>query len=191
MNMAERARVTPRTNDRNGYTVPTAPFHPFQQNSDAALVLIGWTGFDEAHASRHSEADNVGLTGPMPRNARRPNRLPRRLQITAFQNVAHALRALETDADAVSAQAGAEEAAAQSLAASRRQFQLGAISYLSLLTAEQTYQQALLNLVEAQATRFTDTAALFAALGGGWWHRADVAQASRSLIPAIVDTPAR
>jgi NodT family efflux transporter outer membrane factor (OMF) lipoprotein len=94
--------------------------------------------------------------------------------VTAFQNVADALRALESDAKAVNAQAAAVRAAADSLAASRRQFHVGAISYLSLLTAEQTYQQGLISLVQAQASRFSDTAALFQALGGGWWHRADV-----------------
>jgi NodT family efflux transporter outer membrane factor (OMF) lipoprotein len=99
--------------------------------------------------------------------------------ITAFQNVADALRALQSDADAVAAQAAAERAALQSLDASRREFHLGAISYLSLLTAEQTYQQARLSLVQAQASRFSDTAALFEALGGGWWNRTDVAQAAR------------
>ena len=116
----------------------------------------------------------------------------RQTVIAAFQNVADALRALETDAAAVSAQAAAQTAAAESLAASQRQFHLGAISYLSLLTAEQTYQQARLNFVEAEATRFSDTAALFEALGGGWWHRADVAQDDpRSRIPPKYDTSAR
>jgi NodT family efflux transporter outer membrane factor (OMF) lipoprotein len=95
--------------------------------------------------------------------------------VTAFQNVADALRALESDANAVEAQAAAERAAADSLAASRRQFRIGAISYLSLLDAERTYQQARINLVQAEAARFADTVALFQALGGGWWNRADVA----------------
>ena len=27
--------------------------------------------------------------------------------------------------------------------------------------------------VQAEANRFADTAALFQALGGGWWHRSD------------------
>jgi len=27
--------------------------------------------------------------------------------------------------------------------------------------------------IKAQATRFTDTAALFQSLGGGWWNRVD------------------
>jgi NodT family efflux transporter outer membrane factor (OMF) lipoprotein len=102
----------------------------------------------------------------------------RQTVVTAFQNVADALRALQSDAEAVSAQAAAEQAAAASLDASRREFHAGAISYLTLLNAQQTYQQARLSLVEAQATRFSDTAALFQALGGGWWHRSDVADAS-------------
>ncbi len=52
--------------------------------------------------------------------------------------------------------------------------QVGYVSYLTVLSAEQTYQQALINLVQAQTNRFTDTAALFQALGGGWWNRPDV-----------------
>jgi NodT family efflux transporter outer membrane factor (OMF) lipoprotein len=95
--------------------------------------------------------------------------------LTAFQNVADVLRALQSDADALNAQLAAERAAEDSLTVARRQFQLGAITYLTLLNAEQTYQQAHIALVQAQAARFSDTAALFQALGGGWWNRADVA----------------
>ena len=95
--------------------------------------------------------------------------------ITAFQNVADSLHALDLDADALKASVTAERAAAESLEIARRQLQLGAISYLTLLNAQQTYQQARINLVLAQANRFADTAALFQALGGGWWHREDVA----------------
>ena len=99
--------------------------------------------------------------------------------LTAFQNVADALRALQSDADALSAQVVAERAAADSLDIARRQFQLGAINYLLLLNAEQTYQQAHIALVQAQANRYADTAALFQALGGGWWNRRDVAAANQ------------
>ncbi len=53
-------------------------------------------------------------------------------------------------------------------------FAAGYASYLALLNAEQTYQQARINLVQAQANRYADTAALFQALGGGWWNRADL-----------------
>ena len=95
--------------------------------------------------------------------------------IQAFQNVADTLRALRSDADAVVANLAAERAAADSLSIVRRQQQLGDVSYLALLNAQQTYQQAVINLVQAKANRYADTAALFQALGGGWWNRDDAA----------------
>ena len=94
--------------------------------------------------------------------------------IKACQNVADTLRALQSDADAMVAQASAERAAAASLDLARRQYQLGAIDYLTLLNAQRTWQQARISLVQAEANRYADTAALFQALGGGWWHRTDV-----------------
>ena len=53
----------------------------------------------------------------------------------------------------------------------KKQLQLGQIAYLLVLNAQNTYAQARLALVQAQANRLADTAALFQALGGGWWHR--------------------
>ena len=94
--------------------------------------------------------------------------------LAAFQNVADALRALQSDADAIKAGVAAEHAAQRSLDIAKRQQQLGAVSYLALLNAEQTYQQAVIGLVQAKASRYADTAALFQALGGGWWNREDV-----------------
>ena len=38
---------------------------------------------------------------------------------------------------------------------------------------EQEYQSAALTQVQADVQRFTDTAALFRALGGGWWNPRD------------------
>jgi NodT family efflux transporter outer membrane factor (OMF) lipoprotein len=93
--------------------------------------------------------------------------------LTAMQNVADALRALESDANALRAAVASERAAARSLEIVRRQLALGQVAYLSLLNAQQTYQLAQLTLVQAQGNRFADTAALFQALGGGWWHRED------------------
>lgn len=55
-----------------------------------------------------------------------------------------------------------------------KQYQSGYANYLALLSAEQAYQQAVINLVQAQANRYADTAALFQALGGGWWNRTDI-----------------
>ncbi len=91
--------------------------------------------------------------------------------LEAFQNVADTLRALETDARALRAQAEAEAMARDTRDLTQKQFELGAVSYLSLLTAQQQYQQTRISLVQAQATRYSDTAALFQALGGGWWNR--------------------
>jgi len=99
----------------------------------------------------------------------------------AFQNVADTLRALQSDADAVRAQDAAERAAKTSLDITRRQLELGQINYLSLLNAEQTYLQAVINLAQAQANRYADTAALFQALGGGWWNRPDQPQTALSI----------
>jgi NodT family efflux transporter outer membrane factor (OMF) lipoprotein len=86
--------------------------------------------------------------------------------LTAFQNVADALHALDTDADGLNAASRAENAAQRSLEVARHQLELGSVSYLALLIAEQTYEQAAIALIQARASRFTDTAALFQALGG-------------------------
>jgi NodT family efflux transporter outer membrane factor (OMF) lipoprotein len=91
--------------------------------------------------------------------------------ILACQNVADTLRALQADADALKASAEAERAAKAGFDLARRQQALGAISFVAVLNAEQTYQQAELTLVQAEGSRYADTAALFQALGGGWWNR--------------------
>ena len=93
--------------------------------------------------------------------------------ITSLQNVADSLRALQADADSLKAAVIAEQAAGRSLQITRSQLQLGSIQYTQLLQAQQTYEQALLTLVQAKATRFADTGALFQSLGGGWWNRTD------------------
>ena len=95
--------------------------------------------------------------------------------LTAFQNVADALRALQFDAATLKAQRAALRDASDTLDLARGQYRLGAITYLILLNAQNSYQQARLAVVQAQAARYADTAALFQALGGGWWNRADVA----------------
>ena len=94
--------------------------------------------------------------------------------LTAFQNVADTLHAMQQDSDALRAAAAAKDAASLTLDLTRNQFQAGYINRLALLNSEQAYQTASLNLVQAQANRYADTAALFQALGGGWWNRSDV-----------------
>ena len=95
--------------------------------------------------------------------------------VSACQNVADTLAALSTDADGLKAAAHAADAAKTTLDLSEHQWQDGYAGYLVLLSAQQAYQQARVNLVQAQASRYADTAALFQALGGGWWNRQDLA----------------
>jgi outer membrane protein TolC len=92
----------------------------------------------------------------------------------AFQNVADALVAVEKDAETLRAVLESEQTAGASLAVARAQLEAGGATYLTVLQAEQSYQSAHLQLASAQAARFTDTVALFQALGGGWWNRTDV-----------------
>jgi NodT family efflux transporter outer membrane factor (OMF) lipoprotein len=91
--------------------------------------------------------------------------------ILACENVADTLHALQGDAEALQASSRGEQAAKKTFDLARAQYQIGTISHVAVLIAEQAYQQAELNLIQAQANRYSDTAALFQALGGGWWNR--------------------
>jgi outer membrane protein TolC len=93
--------------------------------------------------------------------------------LQAFQQVADALTAVQNDAEALKAQRAALDAAQASLALTQRQYEVGAVDSTTLLTQQQTYQQARLNYVRALASRYSDTVTLFSALGGGWWNRKD------------------
>jgi NodT family efflux transporter outer membrane factor (OMF) lipoprotein len=100
--------------------------------------------------------------------------------LTAFQNVADTLTALQQDAEGLKAAAAAADAAKVTLDLSQRQARDGYASPLALLGAEQTWQQSRLGLIQAQADRYADTAALFQALGGGWWNRPELMSASNA-----------
>jgi NodT family efflux transporter outer membrane factor (OMF) lipoprotein len=91
--------------------------------------------------------------------------------LTAYQNVADTLHASLFDAAALAANFRAENAARVTYDLTRLQMDVGYVNYLTLLNAETTYQQALIQRVQAQAIRYGDTIALFQALGGGWWNR--------------------
>ena len=96
--------------------------------------------------------------------------LYRETVLNAFQNVADVLKSLEFDARALKAQAEAEQAALSSLEVALTQYRVGAVNHLTLLDAQRQHQQARIALAQAKAARFADTAALFQALGGGWWQ---------------------
>ena len=89
--------------------------------------------------------------------------------LQAFQNVADAMQALQLDGEALNAAVLAETSAARSLEISKTQVQLGEVSAISVLNAEQAYHQARIALIQAQAARYSDTVALFQALGAGGW----------------------
>jgi len=95
----------------------------------------------------------------------------------AFQNVADALEALRTDEDAQKSAAAADEAAKRTWDLVQRQRDIGMINLVIMLNAEQSYQQAEINLISARAARLSDSAGLFQALGGGWWNRQEGSEA--------------
>jgi NodT family efflux transporter outer membrane factor (OMF) lipoprotein len=94
--------------------------------------------------------------------------------VGAVQNVADSLHAIHNDADALKAARDFQRAAKVSFDLAQQQMQTGNANILILLTAQQTYLQATLQVVQASAARLSDTAALFQALGGGWWNREDL-----------------
>ncbi len=95
----------------------------------------------------------------------------RQTVLNAFQNVADVLRALETDAGTLSAESDNARASSRSLELARAQYETGSASFLTLLTAEEHESQARISLVQAQSARLADSAALFLAMGGGWWNQ--------------------
>jgi outer membrane protein TolC len=100
--------------------------------------------------------------------------------LAAFQNVADTLQALDQDARTLKAAAESREATAKSLALTRRQLALGQVGAIPVLNAEQADETAAGALAQARAARLADTAALFQALGGGWWNRTDIPQPPRT-----------
>ncbi|MBU6206287.1 MAG: efflux transporter outer membrane subunit [Alphaproteobacteria bacterium] len=97
--------------------------------------------------------------------------------LTAFQNVADTLHALQLDADALGAAQAAQTTADRSFQVVQYQYKQGAVPFVNVLAAEQALRQADQALVQAQVARFADTAALYQALGGGWWNAPEAAQA--------------
>ncbi len=91
--------------------------------------------------------------------------------ITALQNVADALHIIQSDANALKAADTSERAAQTAATLTRKQYEAGYVNYQTLLAAEQSHQLSVINLIQAQTNRLGDTAALYQALGGGWWNR--------------------
>jgi NodT family efflux transporter outer membrane factor (OMF) lipoprotein len=94
--------------------------------------------------------------------------------LQAFQQVADVLQALAHDAELLRAEHRALSSAKISLALTRESYAAGRTSIINLLDAERLYQQALLGYLKAESQRYADTVQLFAAMGGGWWHKIPV-----------------
>jgi NodT family efflux transporter outer membrane factor (OMF) lipoprotein len=105
--------------------------------------------------------------------------------INAFRDVADTLRAIQSDAETLKATEDAEAAAAKSLSMARAQLKLGDGSVLYVLEAERRYAAARQALVQAQVARLSDAAALFQALGGGWWNRQAPVEAASSSVDRL------
>lgn len=97
----------------------------------------------------------------------------RQTVLAAMQEVADTLRALEADARGLRAQVEAERSASNAFEIAKKQFAVGAVSYVNVLNSQRLYLQARQSRVQAEAARYADSAALFQALGGGWWNRKD------------------
>jgi outer membrane protein TolC len=91
--------------------------------------------------------------------------------LSAFDQVANALRAVEHDAQTLAAQREAFLAATQALQLAQASYRAGASDYLTLLTSEVQYDHARIAEIKAESQRYQDTAALLVALGGGWWNK--------------------
>ena len=109
----------------------------------------------------------------------------RQTVLAAFAQVADALDALQHDAQTLSAESQALATSAEALHLIQINYQAGTVNYLQVLIADYQYQQAALGYIQAMGQRLQDTAALFVALGGGWWNTpVDSATQSR-LVPMV------
>ena len=86
--------------------------------------------------------------------------------LEAFGQVADLLEALTHDAEQLSAEDQAQQAAEANLALTRAAYQEGNIGILQVLDAQRSYQQARLGYVKSLGQRYLDTVQLFLALGG-------------------------
>ena len=100
----------------------------------------------------------------------------RQTVLGAFAQVADTLRALEHDAELVHAQSRAVNAAEDALRLIQANYQAGTANYVQVLVADGQYHQAKIGYLQAVAQRYQDTAALFVALGGGWWNNQETTQ---------------
>ena len=91
--------------------------------------------------------------------------------LQGIRNVADVMRALEADGRAESARSEQASRAADAYRITVGRYEAGGVSQLAVLDAERTRLRAETGRLQAIADRLSDTAALYQALGGGWWER--------------------
>ncbi|WP_160318090.1 efflux transporter outer membrane subunit [Ferrovum sp. JA12] len=91
--------------------------------------------------------------------------------LNAFQNVADTMHAVQNDANALNRAEKLLNTNLQLLSMTQSQERLGLINQLILLNADITYQQAKINYIQMRTNLLGDAAALYVALGGGWWNK--------------------
>jgi NodT family efflux transporter outer membrane factor (OMF) lipoprotein len=103
----------------------------------------------------------------------------REVVLTGLQNVADVLVALDGDARTLHERREATNFGQEANDITSERYSVGGVSLLMLLDSERKQLSASLDEVTAIADRYADSAALFQALGGGWW----TAQPSTTVAP--------
>jgi NodT family efflux transporter outer membrane factor (OMF) lipoprotein len=113
----------------------------------------------------------------------------RQVVLTGFRSVADTLSALDADARALRDRAEAESAARTAFDIASRRYEVGGLSLLELLDAQRQHLSASIEATRAAADRYADSAALFQALGGGWWNEADTSPTATEPVTATEGRP--
>jgi NodT family efflux transporter outer membrane factor (OMF) lipoprotein len=103
--------------------------------------------------------------------------------LQAFREVSDALTAIENDARTLQARTEAAAQAEVTYQIAAQRFNAGGISQLALLDAQRQHLQTMLDRTTSAANRYTDSASLFQALGGGWWNETQARAPAKSQLP--------
>lgn len=96
-----------------------------------------------------------------------------RVALDAFADVAGVLHGLSADNQSMADRRAALKAADEAQHIVTEQYRAGGASYLAVINAQTQYLQTRIDFINARVQRLQDTAALYVALGGGWWQAPD------------------
>ena len=88
--------------------------------------------------------------------------------LTALQDVEDSLARYQADQRRIIAQKASVDASANSLTIARQQYEVGLVTFINVLLAEQTDLNARNGLVQDEGQIAVDLTSLYKALGGGW-----------------------